>query len=191
MSIIRELRRKKGMLQKELADACCVHQTAVSQWEKGRTTPDIHSLKLLSDVLGVSVETLIGNEREDENRIRGFEKINAENASQKLGRSEFFALIITDDSMSPTLKPGDTVIINRNIPAVNGDIVAVTVADGGAVLLTVALVEPKAGESAVYNGTGIEPTIEVNLSSGFGTNLSLLTAEEDTQLSTALNMLAA
>ena len=66
-----------------------------------------------------------------------------------------------------------------------------TLDDGGAVLLTVALVEPKAGESAVYNGTGIEPTIEVNLSSGFGTNLSLLTAEEDTQLSTALNMLAA
>ncbi len=63
--------------------------------------------------------------------------------------------------------------------------------DGGAVLLTVALVEPKAGEAAVYNGTGIEPMIEVNLTSGYGTNLSLLTVEEDTQLSTALNMLAA
>ncbi len=134
MSIIRELRRKKGMSQKELADACCVHQTAVSQWEKGRTMPDINSLKLLSDVLGVSVETLIGSEREDENRIRGFEKINAGNASQRLGRSELFALIITDDSMTPTLKPGDTVIINRSIPATNGDIVAVTVADGDAMI---------------------------------------------------------
>ncbi len=134
MSIIRELRRKKGMSQKELAEACCVHQTAVSQWEKGRTTPDINSLKLLSEVLGVSVETLIGNEREDENRIRGFEKINAESAVQRLGRSEYFALIITDDSMAPTLKPGDTVIINRNIPAVSGDIVAVAVADGDAMI---------------------------------------------------------
>ncbi len=134
MSIIRELRRKKGMSQKELADACCVHQTAVSQWEKGRTMPDINSIKLLSEVLGVSVETLIGNGREDENRIRGFEKINAENALQMLGRSEFFALIVTDDSMMPTLKPGDTVIINRNIPSTNGDIVAVTVADGDAMI---------------------------------------------------------
>ena len=134
MSIIRELRRKKGMSQKDLADACCVHQTAVSQWEKGRTTPDINSLKMLSEVLGVSVETLIGNNREDENRIKGFEKINGENASQRLGRSELFALIITDDSMSPTLKPSDTVIINRNIPAVSGDIVAVTVADGDATI---------------------------------------------------------
>lgn len=63
--------------------------------------------------------------------------------------------------------------------------------DGGAVLLTVALVEPKAGETAVYNGTGIEPTVEVNLTAGYGINLSLLTVEEDVQLSTALNMLAA
>lgn len=63
--------------------------------------------------------------------------------------------------------------------------------DGGAVLLTVALVEPKSGEPAVYNGTGILPTVEVNLTVGYGTNLSLLTAEEDVQLSTALNMLAA
>ena len=66
-----------------------------------------------------------------------------------------------------------------------------TLEDGGAVLLTIAVVEPKAGENAVYNGKGIEPTVEVNLASGYTANLSLLTAEEDTQLSTALNMLAA
>lgn len=135
MSIIRELRKQKGMSQKELADACCVHQTAVSQWEKGRTAPDVNSLKMLSEILGVSVETLIGSEKpKDENRIQGFERINAESASQKLGRSEYFALAVTDDSMTPTLKPGDTVIINRSIPAVNGDIVAVTVGDGNAII---------------------------------------------------------
>lgn len=63
--------------------------------------------------------------------------------------------------------------------------------DGGAVLLTVALVEPKGGEAAVYNGIGITPTVEVTLNAGYMTNLSLLTTEEDNQLATALNMLAA
>lgn len=63
--------------------------------------------------------------------------------------------------------------------------------DGGAVLLTVSLVEPKAGEEAVYNGKGITPTVEVNLNAGYSVNLSLLSAEEDNQLATALNMLAA
>lgn len=135
MSIIRDLRKKKGMSQKELADACCVHQTAVSQWEKGRTMPDLNSLKMLSEVLGASVETLIGTEKSnDKNLIQGFEQINAESISQRLGRSEHFALVITDDSMTPTLKPGDTVIINRNMPAANGDIVAVAVGNGNALI---------------------------------------------------------
>ncbi len=62
--------------------------------------------------------------------------------------------------------------------------------DGGAVLLTVALVEPKAGEAAVYNGVGIMPTVEVTLNAGYTANISLLTVAEDNQLSTALNMLA-
>lgn len=63
--------------------------------------------------------------------------------------------------------------------------------DGGAVLLTVALVEPKGGEKAVYNGTGIEPAVTVSLTSGDDLNLDLLTDEQDNQLQTALNMLAA
>ncbi len=61
---------------------------------------------------------------------------------------------------------------------------------GGAVLLTVALIEPKGGEAAIYNETGITPAVEVSLVSGDDTNLLLLTTEEDNQLGTALNMLA-
>lgn len=63
--------------------------------------------------------------------------------------------------------------------------------DGGAVLLTVALIEPKGGEQAVYDKVGITPTVEVTLSSGDDANLMLLTGEQDNQLATALNMLAA
>lgn len=63
--------------------------------------------------------------------------------------------------------------------------------DGGAVLLTVAMVEPKAGETAIYNGVGITPTVEVSLTSGDAINLDLLTDEQDNQLQTALSMLAA
>lgn len=64
-----------------------------------------------------------------------------------------------------------------------------TLSDGGAVLLTVALIEPNGGEAAVYNGVGIEPTVEVTLNSN-SYNLELLTTEQDNQLSTALNMMA-
>ena len=63
--------------------------------------------------------------------------------------------------------------------------------DGGAVLLTVALVEPRGGEQAVYDKVGITPTVEVTLASGDDSNLLLLTGEQDNQLSTAMNMRAA
>ena len=61
--------------------------------------------------------------------------------------------------------------------------------DGGAVLLTVALIEPKGGEKAIYNEVGVSPTTEVTLIAGEDTDPALLTLEQDSQLSAALNML--
>lgn len=62
--------------------------------------------------------------------------------------------------------------------------------DGGAVLLTVALVEPKNGEGAIYEGVGIAPSTEVTLNSGDEMGFSLLSEEKDNQLSTAFSLLA-
>ena len=60
--------------------------------------------------------------------------------------------------------------------------------DGGAVLLTVALVEPQGGAQAAYDKVGVAPTVEVTLNAGY--NSGVLTLEQDNQLSTAVNMLA-
>ena len=62
--------------------------------------------------------------------------------------------------------------------------------DGGAVLLTVAIVEPNKGESAVYNETGVSPTKEVSLASGDEVDIELLTFEQDNQFITAFNLLS-
>ena len=62
--------------------------------------------------------------------------------------------------------------------------------DGGAVLLTVALIEPKNGADAVYNEKGVEPTVEVTLLTGDESNIELLASEQDNQLVTAINMLS-
>lgn len=61
--------------------------------------------------------------------------------------------------------------------------------DGGAVLLTVAVIEPKGGAASAYDKVGVTPTVEVTPNSS-GYNSGLLTVEQDNQLSTALNMLA-
>lgn len=128
MNIIKELRMQKKISQKQLADLCNVHQTAVSQWENGRTVPDRNSLQLLSRVFGVSVELLLGLEKpKDENLIPGFGKISAEAAEEKLGGVNFFALTINDNSMAPTLLFDDTVIVNRHCEVLSGDIIAVAI----------------------------------------------------------------
>jgi len=62
--MIRELRTKKGFSQDELAEKVFVTRQAVSRWENGETTPNIETLKLLSKLFDVSINTLLGSPRE-------------------------------------------------------------------------------------------------------------------------------
>lgn len=59
--IILELRTKKGMSQDELAEKVFVTRQAVSRWENGETVPNIETLKLLSKLFEVSINTLLGS----------------------------------------------------------------------------------------------------------------------------------
>ena len=62
--ILLELRTKKGLSQDELAEKVFVTRQAVSRWENGETTPNIETLKLLSQLFDVSINTLLGSPRE-------------------------------------------------------------------------------------------------------------------------------
>ena len=61
--ILRELRVKKGLSQDELAAQVYVTRQAVSRWETGETTPNVETLKLLSRLYDVSINTLLGSPR--------------------------------------------------------------------------------------------------------------------------------
>ena len=61
--IILELRTKKGLSQDELAEKVFVTRQAVSRWENGETTPNTETLKLLSELFGVSINALLGSPR--------------------------------------------------------------------------------------------------------------------------------
>lgn len=62
--IIRELRTKNGLSQDELAEKIFVTRQAVSRWENGETIPNTETLKLLSKLFDVSINTLLGSPRE-------------------------------------------------------------------------------------------------------------------------------
>lgn len=57
-NIIFELRTNRGLSQDELAERICVTRQAVSRWENGETVPNTETLKLLSKLFDVSINTL-------------------------------------------------------------------------------------------------------------------------------------
>ena len=61
------LRKQIGLTQEELAEKFGISGQAVSKWENDASMPDISILPELSDVLGVSINELLGKE---ENRTR-------------------------------------------------------------------------------------------------------------------------
>lgn len=61
--IILELRTKKGLSQDELAEKLYVTIQAVSRWENGDTIPNTETLKALSNLFDVSINTLLGSPR--------------------------------------------------------------------------------------------------------------------------------
>lgn len=62
--IITELRKKSGLSQEDLAQKVMVTRQAVSRWENGETVPNTDTLKLLSKVFDVSINTLLGQPRQ-------------------------------------------------------------------------------------------------------------------------------
>lgn len=62
--IIYKLRTQKGLSQDELAERIYVTRQAISRWETGETIPNTETLKQLSKLFDVSINTLLGSPRQ-------------------------------------------------------------------------------------------------------------------------------
>ncbi len=80
--LITELRKEKGLTQKQLAEALNVTDKAVSKWERGLSFPDISMLEPISEVLGISIMEILAGERKDES-----EPISREEAQELVSAS--------------------------------------------------------------------------------------------------------
>lgn len=61
---IARLRKENNMTQVELADKLGISYQAVSNWERGDSMPDISKLSELSQIFNVSIDEILGNERQ-------------------------------------------------------------------------------------------------------------------------------
>lgn len=107
---ISELRKAKNMTQMDLADKMNISFQAVSNWERGNSMPDISKLPELAEILGVSVDELLGKKSELlENIINNRMEEYLENNS--VSPNEFLEI-------APILKPeqADTIFSNVTPP---------------------------------------------------------------------------
>ncbi|MCQ2505025.1 MAG: helix-turn-helix domain-containing protein [Saccharofermentans sp.] len=79
---ITELRKEKGLTQKQLAESLNVTDKAVSKWERGLSFPDISMLEPISRVLDISIMELLEGKRQDSN-----ETLTKEEAQRLVDRS--------------------------------------------------------------------------------------------------------
>jgi transcriptional regulator with XRE-family HTH domain len=66
---IREVRRKCGFSQVQLAEKMSVSRSAIAKWETDKGLPDVGTLKILARLLNVSVDYLLDETEEPENPV--------------------------------------------------------------------------------------------------------------------------
>jgi repressor LexA len=137
---IKQMRQKKSLSQADLAKRLHVHQTAVSQWENDRTSPDSDLLPLIADIFEISVDQLLGRESKQKKAIKrtvpvlgtipagipieaieevlDYEDLSPEEANDGY---EYFGLRIRGNSMYPEYQDGDTIIVRKQDTAETGD----------------------------------------------------------------------
>ncbi|MBO4637817.1 MAG: helix-turn-helix transcriptional regulator [Clostridiales bacterium] len=67
--LITELRKEKGLTQKQLAEALNVTDKAVSKWERGLSFPDISMLEPIANLLDISIMELLAGEKKPEDQV--------------------------------------------------------------------------------------------------------------------------
>ena len=59
---VKSFRLRKNFTQKEIALRIEVSEQAISKWENGECLPDVYNLKLLAQILNISVDSLLDTE---------------------------------------------------------------------------------------------------------------------------------
>lgn len=132
---IRELRIERGVRQADLADRLNISRSAIAMWELGHREPPLDTLVRIAEALQAPLSALLptasaGSTLTPVETRRIPLLSTSEPAPETAPRIDIsepgcdFAMSIDDDSMSPTLLPGDTVFLHKAVAANDGQIVA-------------------------------------------------------------------
>lgn len=147
MNRIKSLRNQRGMKQSDLASRLNVQQGTISNWETGKTEPDLASLTKMATIFEVTADYILGRSSPVQEIPAGIripvlgsvpagipleaieDIIDWEELppSMAAGGKDYFALEVKGDSMYPAFLEGDRVIIQKTDVCNSGDICVVRV----------------------------------------------------------------
>ena len=140
---LKELRQSKGFTQDKLASKLGVARSTIAMYENGASEPDFQTLTKIANIFNVSADYILGIQEQKPKAVKipvlgsipagvpveavedilDYEEISEDLAS----RGEYFALKVSGDSMLPTIKDGDVVIVRCQDDAESGKICVVMI----------------------------------------------------------------
>lgn len=175
---LQKIRKEKGLNQSSLAKRIGVSRSAVSMWETGASQPDHGMLLKLSEVLGVSLDELLGNTNSPSSPqgikipvlgtvpagipLEAIEEVlDYEEITEDMARNgKYIALQIKGDSMLPTICNGDVVIVRLQPDVESGETAIVMVNGDDATCKKV--VKHTSGITLVPNNPAYDPRFFTN-----------------------------
>lgn len=149
MKMLKELRKKRGWNQSDVAKSLNISTPSYSRYETGKFEPSNDLLVEIAKLYGVTTDYLLGNSDNKKEPVKGYRRIPVygtvaagipneaiqnpdpdewEDIPESMAHGrEFFALRIHGESMTPVLLDGDVVIVERIEDCENGDIAIVLV----------------------------------------------------------------
>lgn len=145
---LKALRKQNKLTQVRLSEILNLDKSSIAKYETTGTIPSKDILIKISQLFGVSIDFLLGNDENNQKQgsgilipvlgdVRGgipieaiqeildYEEITPEMAHQ----GDHFGLRVTGDSMEPKFSPGDVVIVRKQPDVESGDF-AVVYVDG-------------------------------------------------------------
>ena len=91
---LKELRKKQGLTQLELAERLFVSRQAISGWEAGTSRPSTENLQSLSRLFNIPLETLLDDTAEAPEKLPAEEQAKEEGKGQGLGKDRRYKAIV-------------------------------------------------------------------------------------------------
>ena len=93
--LIYELRKEKGLTQKELAEKLYISEQAISKWERGICLPNLTMIKELAKIFDISIAEFIAGEKiTAENKLEQIDEIYFSSWQEEKRKSYFKSIML-------------------------------------------------------------------------------------------------